>query len=62
MQEMNLRIQDVVQVTKLSRAEVYRKIAKGEFPKQTRISYRCSVWRSSEVQDWIKKQHDNRSH
>lgn len=48
-----LRIQQVVELTTLSRSTIYRLIAKGEFPKGKNISSRTVVWEESDVVDWI---------
>ncbi|WIW89409.1 AlpA family transcriptional regulator [Sphingobium sp. V4] len=51
--ERILRIAEVLQRTGLSRATVYRKIAKGTFPKQLPLSDNASGWHASEVSRWI---------
>lgn len=49
-----LRIQQVAEMTTLSRSTIYRLIAKGEFPKGKNLSSRTVVWDESDVIDWIK--------
>lgn len=49
-----LRIGTVLQVTGLSRSTLYRKIQRGEFPKQIKLSQRCAGWRQSAVNGWIR--------
>ncbi|WP_336971364.1 helix-turn-helix transcriptional regulator [Sphingobium aromaticiconvertens] len=51
--ERILRIAEVLRRTGLSRATVYRKIAKGTFPRQLPISDNASGWHASEVARWI---------
>lgn len=48
-----LRLPDVKAKTSLSRSEIYRRIAAGDFPKQRRLSHRVSVWLESEIEAWI---------
>jgi prophage regulatory protein len=48
-----LRLNDVLDRTRLSRATLYRKIQDGTFPKQVRIASRCVAWRESEVAEWM---------
>lgn len=51
-----VRIKFISQATGLSRATIYRYIARGRFPKQTYIGSSVSVWRLSEVRDWMERQ------
>jgi prophage regulatory protein len=48
-----LRIATVLQLTGLSRSTLYRKIQRGEFPKQIKLSERCAGWRRSAVDAWM---------
>lgn len=47
-----LRLKTVLDQTGLSRSTIYRKIQRGEFPKQIAISARCSGWRESAISAW----------
>ena len=49
-----LRIKTVLERTGLSRSTLYRKIERGTFPRQVRISIRCAGWRESAVNGWLK--------
>ena len=49
-----LRLKIVLERTGLSRSTLYRKIERGTFPKQVRISERCIGWRESEVERWLR--------
>jgi prophage regulatory protein len=49
-----LRIRTVLGRTGLSRSTLYRKIQEGTFPKQVHISTRCSGWRESAVNAWMR--------
>jgi len=49
-----LRIKVVLDRTGLSRSTLYRKIERGHFPRQVKISERCAGWRESAVREWLK--------
>ena len=50
-----LRLKEVQHMTGLSRSTIYAEIAKGEFPKQVRLTGARSVgWHESAVIQWIK--------
>jgi prophage regulatory protein len=49
-----LRIATVLQLTGLSRSTLYRKVQRGEFPKQIKLSERCAGWRQSSVSAWMR--------
>jgi len=48
-----LRIKSVLERTGLSRATMYRKMHSGTFPKNIRISTRCTGWRESAITEWM---------
>jgi prophage regulatory protein len=48
-----LRIGTVLQLTGLSRSTLYRKVQRGTFPKQIKLSERCAGWRQSAVKAWM---------
>ena len=48
-----LRLRSVLERTGLSRSTLYRKLQRGSFPAQVRISERCIGWRESEVERWL---------
>ncbi len=50
-----LRVTEVVFVTGLSKATLYRLMAQGKFPKQIKISSGAVGWRESEVMDWLDR-------
>jgi len=52
--ERILRIGTVLQLTGLSRSTLYRKIQRGEFPKQIKLSERCAGWRQTSVHTWMR--------
>lgn len=49
-----LRLKTVLDRTGLSRSTLYRKIERGSFPKQVRISERCIGWRESDLEQWLR--------
>ncbi len=49
-----LRISDVANKTTLAKSTLWGKIAKGQFPKPIKISPAISVWKESDVDDWIE--------
>lgn len=53
-QERILRLPAVLDRTGLSRSTLYRKIERGEFPRQVKISSRCAGWYESAVNAWLK--------
>ena len=50
----------VKRITVLSSATIYRLIAKGEFPKQIKLSERSSGWLLDEIHAWLDKKIDSR--
>ena len=48
-----IKLPEVVKLSSLSSASIYRLIKKGEFPKQIKLSERSSGWLLSEVEQWI---------
>lgn len=49
-----LRLPTVLNRTGLSRSTLYRKMGNGSFPKNVAISTRCTGWRESAVNVWIR--------
>lgn len=50
-----LRLKTVLERTRLSRSTMYRKMQNGTFPKNVQISTRCTGWRESAVNDWMRR-------
>lgn len=50
-----LRLKEVLQRTGLSRATIYTRIKKGEFPHQVSLGTRSVGWLKREVEDWINR-------
>ena len=49
-----LRLKTVLERTGLSRSTMYRKMQNGTFPKNLQISTRCTGWRESAVNEWMR--------
>lgn len=49
-----LSISAVLDRTGLSRATLYRKVARGTFPPQIHVANRSKGWQESAVNDWLK--------
>ena len=48
-----LRIGDLQKKVGLSRSQIYKLIADGDFPKQDKLGERISVWQESKVEEWM---------
>lgn len=49
-----MRLPEVISVVGISKAQIYKLIARGEFPKQRQLTERTSAWRSDEIDQWIE--------
>ncbi|WP_297778642.1 AlpA family transcriptional regulator [uncultured Roseovarius sp.] len=49
-----LRFREVVEITGLSRATIYRMMDRGDFPKALKLSTKAIGWRESVIQSWIE--------
>lgn len=50
-----MRLKDVMNVTGLSRAYLYKLQAEGLFPQSVSLVGRAVAWVESEVEDWIEE-------
>jgi len=48
-----IKLPRVKEITTLSRATIYRRMAEGKFPKQVELSERAVAWVEQEVLDWL---------
>jgi len=55
-----IKLQKVMEITKLSRTTIYRLIQEGKFPKQIKLSERSSGWLESEVLAYLDECIKNR--
>jgi prophage regulatory protein len=53
MNEQLLRLKQVVQLTNISRATIWRWVKAGNFPKPMKITNRVVVWKNSDIQAYI---------
>lgn len=49
-----LRISDVANKTTLAKSTLWLKVARGQFPKPIKLSPAISVWKESDVDEWIE--------
>ena len=50
-----LRLKEVIQITGLSRSTIYAEIAKGNFPRQIKLTGARSVgWHESSIAQWVE--------
>lgn len=50
-----LRLEDVVEITGLSRAQVYKLMSKNQFPLQLKMPGRRVAWRAEDIDKWISE-------
>lgn len=48
-----IRLPRVLDKTGLSRSQIYRLVVAGKFPKPTHLSERVTVWKESDVDQWL---------
>ena len=48
-----LRLREVQQQTRLSKATIYRLLRSGAFPKPIRLGVRAVGWRTEEIDEWL---------
>jgi prophage regulatory protein len=48
-----LKIEEVMKVTSLSKATIYRFVREGNFPRPLKLGRRSSSWAESEITEWI---------
>lgn len=56
-----IRINEVKELTGISRAYIYALSHKGEFPSPVKLSERSSAWVLEEVQEWIANRIEQRN-
>lgn len=52
------RIVDVIRITALSRATIYRRISEGRFPRPVNLGGRACGWTPAALQEWIGNPQD----
>ncbi|MBN8646741.1 MAG: AlpA family transcriptional regulator [Caulobacterales bacterium] len=48
-----IRLRDVIRLTSLSRATIYEKMKKHDFPTQVKLGGKSVAWVEVEIQEWI---------
>ncbi|EKO3516605.1 AlpA family transcriptional regulator [Vibrio fluvialis] len=48
-----IRLKEVMHVTGLARATIYKYMDEGTFPKSVPLGGRAAAWEESQVEDWI---------
>ena len=48
-----IRLDEVLRICGVSKAHVYRLVAKGEFPTPVRVGPRAARWKLSDVLEWM---------
>lgn len=49
-----IRLPEVLTTVGLSKSEVYRLVAVGQFPRPIPLGTRASAWDEGEIQDWVR--------
>jgi len=47
------RVNELTKILSVSRASIYNWLNKGTFPKPIKISDSVTVWRKSDIEDWV---------
>ena len=47
------RVNELTKILSVSRASIYNWLNKGTFPKPIKISDSVSVWRKSDIEEWV---------
>lgn len=50
-----IRLKDVMRITGIARSTIWLWIKNGQFPKSIKISPRVTVWKVSDIQQWIEE-------
>ena len=48
-----LTLGDVMEITKMSKASIYRRSKEGNFPQSVQVGPRSIRFRSEDIQDWL---------
>ena len=55
-----IKLAQVIEITSLSSATIYRLIKIGQFPKQLKLAQRSSGWLLEEINNWLDSKRINR--
>lgn len=53
-QQAYYRLKDVMRITALSRATLYRRVAERRFPAPVHLGGRACGWRADQLQEWVR--------
>jgi len=56
MSERLLRLSEVIEKIGLSRSEIYKRMARGDFPNSVQLGARSVAWTESSLDKWIFEQ------
>ncbi|EOX4101027.1 helix-turn-helix transcriptional regulator [Vibrio harveyi] len=56
-----ITLREVIAITSLSRATIYKYVSENKFPQRISVGERSVRWVESEVQDWIIEKIESRS-
>lgn len=54
--ERFLRLKSVIEITGISKTEIYRRLQRDSFPRPNKLSPRVVIWRESEIKMWMIQQ------
>ena len=52
MSDRLMRLEEVLEMSSISRSELYRQVADGRFPRPVKVGLRAVRWWQSEVEAW----------
>jgi len=58
MSQKLLRLQDVIEKTRIGRASIYVRMGRGEFPRPMKLSRRTAVWPEDLIDEWIAERRE----
>ncbi len=53
MQQKFLKVDEVMEMTKLSQSSIYRLEQQGQFPQRVKLSERAVAWREEDIRNWM---------
>ena len=56
-----LRIKDVVKKTTIGKSTIWQWVEEEKFPKPIKLSERISVWKDSDIDEWIESKINQRN-
>ena len=57
--EQLYRLQDLVNILKISRSTIYAGIKDGTFPKPFKLSKRKTAWTHNQIEEWMKQRKED---